>query len=78
MQQVGPYGEYVAALADKARRGLLQVPCDVRHEPATVLDVIRRIQACLPEVSPFLTLENARLDLLDAAEQYGSQNELLT
>lgn len=74
MQRRGVGGERVAALADQARRGLLAVPCDIRHEPAMIPDAINRIQACLPPVSPYETLERAREDLNTAALQYQEQD----
>lgn len=74
MQCRGSEGEKVAVLANQARRGLLAVPCDIRHEPAMIPDAIRRIQACMPPVSPYETLENAREDLKAAALQYQEQD----
>jgi hypothetical protein len=70
MKGNGPEGDIVASLAEQARQGLLAVPCDIRHEPAMVPDAISRIEACLPSLSPYETLELARADLREVAEQY--------
>jgi hypothetical protein len=59
-----------AEIAERAHDGLLRTPCDVIHDPLTAADAVTRILACIPSVSPFQTLENAREDLNRALAQY--------
>jgi hypothetical protein len=59
----------MAAVATKVRLGLLSTPCDVVHTPMSMLCAIRRVQAGIPEVTPFKVLEQARRDLKSAHDQ---------
>lgn len=68
MRQLGD--DKWADVADRVRKGLLRTPCDVLHDPTTVDTAIHRIQACLPDMTPFQTLEHARQDLHKVLEQY--------
>jgi hypothetical protein len=70
MRNLGGDWSKWAAVADKVRKGLLRTPCDVVHDPTTVDTAIYRIQACLPDLTPFQTLEHAREDLDKALQQY--------
>jgi hypothetical protein len=55
--------------ARRVRRGMLCNPCDVVHKPSSMLGAIRRVAACIPPVTPFVTLERSRRDLDRAREQ---------
>lgn len=70
MRKMGGNWDSWAAVADRVRKGLLRTPCDVIHDPTTVDGAIHRIQASLPNITPFATLEYARKDLDTALEQY--------
>ena len=70
MRHLGGNWATWADVADRVRKGLLRTPCDVLHDPTTVDTAIRRIQANLPDVTPFQTLEHAREDLHKVLEQY--------
>jgi hypothetical protein len=65
-----PGTEWVADVAERVREGLLCTPYDVVHESTDVDKSIQRILACLPDISPFQTIVDARADLEDAVEQY--------
>jgi hypothetical protein len=60
----------IATLADKACKGLLTMPDDLRPDPTQIHHAIHRIRGCLPEVSPFETVGKARKDLEVALKQY--------
>eukprot|EP00892_Ulva_mutabilis_P000379 jgi/Ulvmu1/10341/UM061_0024.1 len=58
-----------AAVAEQVKHALLRTPCDVVHEPTSMHDAIRRVAACTPPVTPFVTLERCREDLKKVATQ---------
>ena len=58
-----------AAVAEQVKHALLRTPCDVVHEPTSMHDAIRRVAACTPPVTPFVTLERCREDLRRVAAQ---------
>lgn len=66
----------IASLADKACKGLLAMPDDLRPDPTKIDHAISRIKACLPVQSPFETVEKARGDLEVALQQYRSSGLL--
>ena len=66
----------IAELADRACKGLLAMPDDLRPDPTCIDRAISRIKACLPPTSPFETVANAREDLGVALQQYGASGLL--
>jgi hypothetical protein len=67
---------HIATLADKAFKGLLAMPDDLRPDPTTMHHTIARLKACLPETSVFETVAKTREDLNLALEQYSNSGLL--
>lgn len=64
----------MAAVSEDLRWGILDLPCDVVHTPATMRSAVRRVAASLPAVSPYSLLSATKRDLVRVEEQLQKLN----